>query len=356
MHNISLIRNLIPYVRTPRTVDFAFFSESETWTHFYTCSRLSTFPKIKIEIRCTGCTGVPNVISFFFVFSLSEPCVQSGHNKKVVVKTNSPLPDAHHHRRCPRSPCLLRRQQATQAHDTGGDPPQARRPDCEQRAGERRAVDPHQLLARGKVVVSHVPQHVRIIPAQPRGERDCWFCFRDWMCGHVVRMHQVLQHALPVAPAGACLPPADEAAEREVRALHLRLRRRRVRLRADVLEVGLGHRLLEQAALEGGVVVRLEHAAEPVSIRHNNFLGAVVLCSWVARMREVRGRKALPQKRAPISWVLLVLGRVGGCWYFAVFSGACVIYRVVVPVTHRVAGTWSCRGVVHGVCCQHALA
>ena len=25
-------------------------------------------------------------------------------------------------------------------------------------------------------------------------------------------------------------------------------------------------------------------------------------------------------------------------------------------ISTRVAGTWSCRGVVHGVCCQHALA
>ena len=33
-----------------------------------------------------------------------------------------------------------------------------------------------------------------------------------------------------------------------------------------MLEVELGDRLLEHAALEGGVVVRLEHAAEPVEI------------------------------------------------------------------------------------------
>ena len=39
---------------------------------------------------------------------------------------------------------------------------------------------------------------------------------------------------------------------------------------------------------------------------------------------------------------------------YSVFSGACVLYRVVVPVTHRVAGTRSCSGVVHGVCCRHA--
>ena len=64
---------------------------------------------------------------------------------------------------------------------------------------------------------------------------------------------------------------------------------------------------------------------------------------------KARGRKAFPLKRAPISWVLLVPGRAGGCWYFAVFPGAYVLYRVGVPVTHRVAGTRSCRGVVHGV-------
>ena len=67
------------------------------------------------------------------------------------------------------------------------------------------------------------------------------------------------------------------------------------------------------------------------------------------RSENARGKKAFPLKRAPISWVLLVPGRAGGCWYFAVFPGAYVLYRVGVPVTHRVAGTRSCRGVVHGV-------
>ena len=59
-----------------------------------------------------------------------------------------------------------------------------------------------------------------------------------------------------------------------------------------------------------------------LSIRHNNFLGAVVLCSWVARMREVE-RLFLKSERqsAAFFWSS---GGLGLRWYFVVFPGACV--------------------------------
>ena len=54
-----------------------------------------------------------------------------------------------------------------------------------------------------------------------------------------------------------------------------------------------------------------------LSIRHNNFLGAVVLCSWVARMREVE-RLFLKSERqsAGFFWSLGGLGFVGILLYF----------------------------------------
>ena len=54
-----------------------------------------------------------------------------------------------------------------------------------------------------------------------------------------------------------------------------------------------------------------------LSIGHNNFLGAVVLCSWVARMREVE-RLFLKSERqsAGFFWSLGGLGVVGILLYF----------------------------------------
>ena len=53
---------------------------------------------------------------------------------------------------------------------------------------------------------------------------------------------------------------------------------------------------------------------------------------------NARGRKALPQKRAPISCVLLVLGRVGASLVF------CCIFGRVCPLSCRRSGDPSGRG------------
>ena len=45
-----------------------------------------------------------------------------------------------------------------------------------------------------------------------------------------------------------------------------------------------------------------------------------------------KNMRAFSLKRAPTSWVLSVTRRIGVRGYFGVFSGACILYRVGVPV------------------------